>query len=171
MKTKDFLQISKKYIFKACLKCGENQDSKFILNYDFAVNMDFRDCEIYITDSHKKYLYEIKYEDIASIDFMVCSRYTSGTKIARRDYNITYTIHMNNHASLYFESMSYLIWKDIIEILNKNKVVLNDPLNLFEMLVKIDETSDFYAYCEQNMESWKSEFQIVDPKINNLIGK
>ena len=118
MKTQDFFQMSKKYIFKTCLKCGKNQDSKFTMNYELVVNIDFREDEIYITNKQKEYLYEIKYTDIISIDFMICPRYTSGTKIARRDYNIAYTIHMNNQ-SFYFESMSYLIWNDILMLLNR----------------------------------------------------
>ena len=47
MKTQDFFQMSKKYIFKTCLKCGKNQDSKFTMNYELVVNIDFREDDIY----------------------------------------------------------------------------------------------------------------------------
>lgn len=170
MKTQDFLQMSKKYIFKTCMKCGESQDSKFIMNYEFVVNIDFREDGIYLTNRQKEYLYEIKYTDINSIDFMIYPRYTSGTKIARRDYNIAYTIHVNNQ-SFYFESMSYLIWKDILKLLNKKEILINDPLNLCETISNVKTEENFYAYCEQNIEYWKKEFQVIDPKPNNLIVK
>ena len=170
MKTQDFFQMSKKYIFKTCLKCGKNQDSKFTMNYELVVNIDFREDEIYITNKQKEYLYEIKYTDIISIDFMICPRYTSRTKIARSDYNIAYTIHMNNQ-SFYFESMSYLIWNDILMLLNRKGILINDPLNLCEAISNVKTAENFYAYCEQNIGYWKKEFQVIDPKLNNLIVK
>lgn len=169
MNTHDFLQLSKRNIFHAFLKCNQRQESRYIPKYAPLVIVEFNDDILKIEDfcNHQD-LMNLQYDTIKSVDLFVCARYISLKVVPEKMYDIEYVIKTND-LELHFESKSIELWKDILEVLNEHQVTINDPLELENYINHPQE--DFYTFCQTNMKIWKEKYTILDPKMDDLIKK
>lgn len=101
MNTNDFLQLSKRNIFHTFIKCKDESDSKYILNYAPSIIVEFNDDELDIKDFNtRKSLLKIKYTEMVSISLSVCSRLMAMRFVPTKMYDIEYIIKTDSNEFL-----------------------------------------------------------------------
>lgn len=171
MNTNDFLQLSKRNIFHTFIKCKDESDSKYILNYAPSIIVEFNDDELDIKDFNtRKSLLKIKYTEMVSISLSVCSRLIAMRFAPTKMYDIEYIIKTDSN-EFHFECKNPLIWKEILKILNNHHVSIIDPLFLVKCIENCDQGDGFYDFCQKNIASWKEKYNVLDPKVGDSIRK
>lgn len=169
MNTNDFLQLSKRNIFHSFVKCKDASDPKYIPNYAPSLIVEFNEKEINIKDMNtKKCIHTILYEEIVSISLSICSRLMAIRFAPTKMYDIEYIIKTDSY-KFHFECKNPEIWKDIYDVLNAYQVKIIDPLQLIDNIKDCKQTGDFYDFCQKNITSWKEKYNILDPKVGDLI--